>query len=88
MSHYRLLMTNLRHGAAQVEEYAPTVNAQFRGGEPAELLRAAAAWLNAHEDASVVALNLTNFDLLGANPHGRGYLLDLVVDQGALRVNQ
>ena len=33
-----------------------------------------------------VALNLTNVDLLGTNPHGRGYLLDLVVNEGAHRV--
>lgn len=81
-------MTNLANGAVRIQEFAPTHNAQFRGNEPAALLHAAGTWLAAHPDLSVVALNLTNFDLLGRNPHGSGFLLDLVVDPGASRVDQ
>jgi hypothetical protein len=55
--------------------------------KPAALLQAAGAWLATHPDSSVVALNLTNFDMLGRNPHGGRFLLDLVVDQGARRVD-
>jgi hypothetical protein len=81
-------MTNLAGEAVRIQEFAPTLNAQFRGDEPAALLHAAGAWLETHPDVAVVALNLTNFDLLGRNPHGGGFLLDLVVDEGARRVDQ
>jgi hypothetical protein len=81
-------MTNLANEAVRIQEFAPTRNTQFRSDEPAALLHAGGAWLTAHPDASVVALNMTNLDLLGPNPHGRGFLLDLVVDQAARRVDQ
>lgn len=70
----------------QTQQFAPTLNPQFRGTDPAALLHAAGSWLETHPDVAVVALNLTNFDLLGHNPHGNGFLLDLVVDEGARRV--
>jgi hypothetical protein len=81
-------MTTLPNEPVQIEQFAPTLNPQFRGADPAALLHAAGAWLEAHPDVAVVALNLTNFDLLGHNPHGNGFLLDLVVDQGARRIDQ
>lgn len=81
-------MMNDANEAVRIQEFAPTLNPQFRGDEPAALLHAAGAWLAAHPDVAVVALNLTNFDLLGSNPHGSGFLLDLVVDQGARRIDQ
>jgi hypothetical protein len=80
-------MTTPGNGGVRTQEFAPTLNPQFRGHEPAALLYAAGDWLAAHPDANVVALNLTNFDLLGPNPHGSGFLLDLVVDQGATRID-